>query len=49
MPFADNRQKVQLYPDWRGSQLGPILPAILLLFVGLICAEWFLRRKWGLV
>lgn len=48
-PLPTQRPKLQLYPDWRGSDLSPILPFIILLFVMLLSLEWFLRRRWGLV
>ena len=48
-PLPQQRPKLHLYPDWRGSELSPIQPIIILLFVLLLSLEWYLRRKWGLV
>lgn len=40
--------KITRLPDWK--QANPALQTLLLLvFVGLLCAEWVLRRLWGLV
>jgi hypothetical protein len=41
--------KVDRYPDWRSTKLGPFLPLWLILFVIVLCAEWGLRRMWGMV
>jgi uncharacterized membrane protein len=56
-----SRPKVELWPDWRRSpasdslddQLAALwnstaLPSYLV-FAGLLCCEWYLRRCWGLV
>jgi hypothetical protein len=49
-PMSQVRPRVDLWPDWqRRSTLGGFLPSLLLVFVGLIALEWFLRRRWGLV
>lgn len=49
-PLAQGRRpKTDLYPDWRQSQTTTFLPGFMLAFVALLCAEWFLRRYWGLV
>jgi hypothetical protein len=41
--------KVDRYPDWRSTKLGPFLPLWLALFVLVLCTEWGLRRMWGMV
>ena len=55
------KQKAKLWPDWRrhppsraaGDQFAALAGSGLLfcfmLFVALLCLEWFLRRLWGLV
>ena len=55
------RAKVNHWPDWRGNptsdSTGDQLAALwnstalvcFVLFVGLLCTEWYLRRRWGLV
>jgi hypothetical protein len=43
------RPKTELWPDWRRNQTSAFLPSFLLMFVGLVCGEWVLRRRWGLV
>jgi uncharacterized membrane protein len=60
-PQAQNRPKAHLWPDWRRNppsravhdQLDALVSsgilACFMLFVGLLCLEWFLRRRWGLV
>ncbi len=56
-----SKPRVELFPDWRrnpvsdavSDQLTTLwssaLLASFLLFVTLLCVEWFLRRHWGLV
>ncbi|HLJ91566.1 MAG TPA: glutamine amidotransferase [Gemmataceae bacterium] len=60
-PTPQNRPKAQLWPDWRrnppsqalNDQLASLassgILACFMLFVSLLCLEWFLRRYWGLV
>ncbi|GIW78900.1 MAG: membrane protein [Gemmatales bacterium] len=48
-PLPAELPKVDYYPDWGSTRLTPFLPAYLLLFVLVLCLEWFLRRLWGLV
>ncbi|MCI0376286.1 MAG: glutamine amidotransferase [Gemmataceae bacterium] len=55
------RPRRDLWPDWRrhpgsdsvGDQLGTLWStaalACFVLFVALVCTEWYLRRRWGLV
>jgi hypothetical protein len=56
--FLENLQKqtlpglhprVRRWPDWRTSARSPFLVAFFLAFVTVLSAEWFLRRRWGLV
>jgi hypothetical protein len=59
LPQGKNRPK--LWPDWRrgpashaardqaAALFGSGILACFLLFVSLLCLEWFLRRYWGLV
>jgi uncharacterized membrane protein len=59
--LPQNKPKAHLWPDWRrnppsrtvNDQLGALassgILACFMLFVGLLCLEWFLRRSWGLV
>jgi hypothetical protein len=61
MPLPQGKQKAKLWPDWRrhppsraaGDQVAALASSGLLfcfiLFVALLCLEWFLRRLWGLV
>jgi uncharacterized membrane protein len=48
-PLSGWRPKANLWPDWRRSSLSAFLPTFLIVFVGLVSLEWFLRRRWGLV
>jgi uncharacterized membrane protein len=47
-PLARVKPKMVLYPDWRAPGRSPYLWWILGAFVGLLCTEWGLRRKWGM-
>src|SRR5205823_3205855 len=61
VPLAQLRGKAKLWPDWKRTPVsfsgrdqaaalaGSGILACFLLFVGLLCGEWFLRRYWGLV
>lgn len=49
LPLPKPALTAQLHPDWRAPQLTGFLVGFFLLFVFLICLEWFLRRSWGLV
>jgi uncharacterized membrane protein len=56
-----NKPKAELWPDWRrnpasdsvGDQLSTLWHSAalgcFLAFAGLLCVEWFLRRRWGMV
>ena len=45
---ATQTERVTKYPDWEEPE--PARQTILLLlFIGLICTEWLLRRLWGMV
>jgi uncharacterized membrane protein len=48
-PLPQGRQNADLWPDWRRNSLSGFLVAIFALFVAVLCLEWFLRRRWGLV
>jgi uncharacterized membrane protein len=48
-PLSGWRPKANLWPDWRRASLSAFLPTFLIVFVGLVSLEWFLRRRWGLV
>ena len=48
-PLLQSKPKVAAWPDWKSNQLNGFMPLFLLLFVGLLTGEWFLRRRWGLV
>jgi uncharacterized membrane protein len=60
-PLPQSRAKARLWPDWRrnppsataGDQVrtlaGSGILACFVLFVLLLCLEWFLRRYWGFV
>ncbi len=49
-PAADRtKPKVDEKPDWSSASWSPFLAAYFLLFTGLLAAEWFLRRRWGMV
>jgi uncharacterized membrane protein len=48
-PLSGWRPKANLWPDWRRSSLSGFLPTFLVVFVGLVSLEWFLRRRWGMV
>jgi uncharacterized membrane protein len=48
-PLAEDRPKLNAWPEWRRNTLSNFLVAYFLLFVALLSLEWFLRRRWGLV
>ena len=48
-PVAGLRPKANLWPDWQRNTLTAFPPLLLLFFVGFLGAEWFLRRRWGMV
>lgn len=48
-PLPQLRPKAALWPEWRSNDLSGFLVVLFLLFVAVICLEWFLRRRWGLV
>jgi uncharacterized membrane protein len=48
-PIVENRPKTNTWPDWKQTRTSGFLGTYLLLFVGLLSLEWFLRRRWGLV
>lgn len=48
-PLPRNTARLEIWPDWRRNTLSGFLVAIFMLFVLLLCIEWFLRRYWGLV
>jgi uncharacterized membrane protein len=60
-PLPQSRPKAHLWPDWRRHPSSGTLSdqvvalassgilACFMLFVSLLCLEWFLRRYWGLV
>lgn len=47
--LPENAPKLNLWPEWRRTTMTGFLPGFLLLFVLVLCLEWFLRRLWGLV
>ena len=49
MPLPQGRQKAALWPDWRRNTLSGFLVGLFALFVAVLCLEWFLRRRWGLL
>jgi uncharacterized membrane protein len=60
-PTTQSRPRAELWPDWRrdpasstaGDQVGALWTSgalvCFLLFGALVCTEWFLRRRWGMV
>lgn len=48
-PQAANKPKSSTWPDWRTNATSGFPVALLVLFVGLLGTEWFLRRIWGMV
>ena len=48
-PLPQGSPKANLWPDWRRQNFSGFLVVFFLLFVGLLSAEWFLRRRWGMV
>jgi uncharacterized membrane protein len=60
-PLPQSRPKAHVWPDWRRNPPSRALDdqftaltssgilACFMLFVSLLCLEWFLRRYWGLV
>jgi hypothetical protein len=45
----NNKPKQIRWPNWTSKEPSGFLPLFMLIFVGLLTAEWFLRRRWGLV
>jgi uncharacterized membrane protein len=48
-PARQARAKLDLWPNWRGTQRSPFFVGFFLAFVALLAGEWVLRRRWGLV
>jgi uncharacterized membrane protein len=48
-PDAGLRPKLNLYPNWRTTELSPFLGLFFVLFVLVVSGEWLLRRRWGMV
>jgi hypothetical protein len=60
-PLGQGKPKAELWPDWRRNpasdglrdQVGALWTSgalvCFLLFTALLCVEWFLRRRWGMV
>jgi hypothetical protein len=48
-PLPQERPRMSLWPDWNSRKTSVLQPGVLLLFASLVCLEWFLRRRWGLV
>jgi uncharacterized membrane protein len=49
LPLMHEKPRTEFWPNWRGSTLSGFRVLFFLLFVGLLCGEWFCRRYWGLV
>jgi hypothetical protein len=43
------KPKTEYWPNWRSCTLSGFRVVFFLLFVALLCGEWFCRRYWGLV
>lgn len=43
------RKVVERFPDWSADSFSPFLLAFLATFIGILLAEWSLRRLWGLL
>jgi uncharacterized membrane protein len=48
-PLAHARLKMDLWPNWRGTQRSPFFLLFFGAFVAILAGEWILRRRWGLV
>jgi hypothetical protein len=48
-PLMHEKPRTEYWPNWRGNTLSGFRVVFFLLFVGLLCGEWFCRRCWGLV
>jgi uncharacterized membrane protein len=48
-PVPQAKPKADLWPDWRQNSLSGFRVVFFLLFIGLLCGEWLLRRWWGMV
>jgi hypothetical protein len=48
-PFSQDKPKIEAWPDWRQTALTGFRIGVMLLFIGLLCLEWLLRRFWGMV
>jgi uncharacterized membrane protein len=49
LPLPQAKPKTELWPDWRRASLTPFRTLFMLLFMSILCLEWFCRRYWGLV
>jgi uncharacterized membrane protein len=49
LPLTHDKPKTEFWPNWRSSTLSGFRVGFFVLFVGLLCLEWFCRRYWGLV
>jgi hypothetical protein len=47
--LPQNKPRTEHWPDWRSNRQGEFATGFFLLFVAVLCLEWFLRRYWGLV
>lgn len=47
-PKQTDRKVTSRHPDWKTTDWSPFLMLYLLAFLALLCAEWALRRMWGL-
>lgn len=48
-PLPQLRPRAVLWPEWKANTLSGFVVGLFLLFVALLCVEWFLRRRWGMV
>lgn len=48
-PLEQAAPKMELRPDWRTTARSPFLVGYFVAFTLVVCLEWGLRRRWGLV
>jgi uncharacterized membrane protein len=48
-PRDPTQNRGYVWPNWESKETAPFRIVYLLLFVGLVGGEWFLRRRWGWV
>jgi uncharacterized membrane protein len=48
-PLERGKPRMELRPDWRTTSRSSFFVGFFVLFTAVVCVEWGLRRRWGLV